>query len=379
MRILLAPDSFKGSLPASAVARAMERGIRKVCPQCTVMKRPLADGGEGTAALLKEYFGARTYVIKVEGPLGKSITASYGIYEQTAIFDVASVIGLPLLAGNQRNPLKTSTYGVGELIIDALEKGVRSFIVGLGGSSTNDGGIGMLQALGVQILTEDGYPVSPNGAGLKEIAQIDVTTLDDRLTDCQFTVITDVDNCLLGKKGATYVYGPQKGATREMVRELEDGMSNYARVIKEQLNKDVTTVSGGGAAGGLGVAFYTFLQARLEQGIEYLMKVTKLEEEMAKADFVFTGEGSIDEQTVYGKALAGVARLSKAYHLPVLAFTGAKNIATESLCELGLEAVFPILPRPMPLEEALVKTEVFIEEAVENVMRLLILSKRRGN
>lgn len=372
MRIVLAPDSFKESMTAIEVADAIERGIRNVCEVCDIVKIPLADGGEGTAEIVMEHLGAERVEAEVTGPLGEPLVARYGIVDgEMAIIDVVSVIGMQFVPEEMRNPLVTTTFGIGELLIDALNRGVRKFFIGLGGSSTNDGGIGMVQALGAEFLNRDGEAVARGGAGLEELAHISLKELDERLGDCSFTVASDVNNLLLGESGATYVFGPQKGADDAMLESLELGMENYAAILKRDLACDVTHVAGAGAAGGLGAAFHAFLQADIRRGIDYIMEITNLEDEIAQATLLITGEGKIDEQSLYGKVPFGVAQLAKKYAVPVLAIVGAKEVSSDSLYEAGIGAVFPIVKGPMSLEEALSQAEALTEGIVENVFRLL--------
>lgn len=375
MRIVVAPDSFKGSMTAIEVADAVERGIRNVCEACNIVKIPLADGGEGTAEIVMKHLGAERIEAEVTGPLGEPLVARYGIVDgEMAIIDVASVIGMRFVPEEMRNPLVTTTFGIGELLIDALNRGVRKFFIGLGGSSTNDGGIGMVQALGAEFLNRDGEAVARGGAGLEELAHISLKELDERLGDCSFTVASDVNNLLLGESGATYVFGPQKGADDAMLENLERGMENYAAILKRDLACDVTQLAGAGAAGGLGAAFHAFLQADIRRGIDYIMEITNLEDEIAQATVVITGEGKIDEQSLYGKVPFGVAQLAKNYAVPVLAIVGAKEVSSDSLYEAGIGAIFPIVKGPMSLEEALSQAEALTEGIVENVFRLLRLT-----
>lgn len=372
MRIVVAPDSFKESMTAIEVADAVERGIRNVCEACNIVKIPLADGGEGTAEIVMKHLGAERIEAEVTGPLGEPLVAGYGIVDgEMAIIDVASVIGIRFVPEEMRNPLVTTTFGIGELLIDALNRGVRKFFIGLGGSSTNDGGIGMVQALGAEFLNRDGEAVARGGAGLEELAHISYKGLDQRLGQSTFTLASDVNNSLLGENGATYVFGPQKGADDAMLARLERGMENYAAILKRDLGCDVTQLAGGGAAGGLGAAFHAFLQADLRRGIDYMMEMTDLEDEIAQATLVITGEGKIDEQTLYGKVPFGVAQLAKKYAVPVLAIVGAKEVSSDSLYEAGIGAIFSIVKGPMSLEEALSEAEALTEGIVENVFRLL--------
>lgn len=373
MRFVIAPDSFKESMTAEQAANAMEKGIRNVCETCEVVKVPLADGGEGTADILINHLGAKVIETEVTGPLGDKVIATYGISSGvTAIMDVASVIGLHHVSKEKRNPLQTSTYGVGELILHALDCGVNNFIIGLGGSSTNDGGIGMLQALGVEILNDRGNPVARGGTGLSEVAKINTHTLDKRLKNCTFTIVSDVDNVLLGPKGATYTYGRQKGADDPMLRQLEHAMEQYVKVIERDTGQDVANEAGAGAAGGLGAAFMAFLQTEMKRGIDFVIELTELEKEIKRADVVFTGEGKIDDQTLNGKTLLGVASLAKKHQVPVIAIVGANHITRKKVYSSGITAIFPIVQHPLTLQESIANAAKLTEQTVENIVRLIL-------
>lgn len=373
MRFVIAPDSFKESMTAEQAANAMEKGIRNVCETCEVVKVPLADGGEGTADILINHLGAKVIETEVTGPLGDKVIATYGISSGvTAIMDVASVIGLHHVSKEKRNPLQTSTYGVGELILHALDCGVNNFIIGLGGSSTNDGGIGMLQALGVEILNDRGNPVARGGAGLSEVAKINTHTLDKRLKNCTFTIVSDVDSVLLGPKGATYTYGRQKGADDPMLRQLEHAMEQYVKVIERDTGQDVANEAGAGAAGGLGAAFMAFLQTEMKRGIDFVIELTELVKEIKRADVVFTGEGKIDDQTLNGKTLLGVASLAKKHQVPVIAIVGANHITRKKVYSSGITAIFPIVQHPLTLQESIANAAKLTEQTVENIVRLIL-------
>lgn len=372
MKIVIAPDSFKESMTAQEVANAMEKGIHNVLPHAVTVKIPLADGGEGTSDVLSYHLQATERTVHVTGPLGERIAATYGITkDKTAIIEMAAAAGLHHVPVEDRNPLVTTTYGVGELIRDAFDYGVRKFIIGLGGSATNDGGIGMAQALGVNITDSRGNEVLFGGASLAQIAHISAENIDRRVKESTFTIASDVKNVLLGEQGATYVYGPQKGATEEMLRELESGMANYASILSTDAQMSVANIPGTGAAGGLGAAFLAFLQAEIKPGIELVMEISEIEAAIKSADVVLTGEGKMDEQTLYGKVPIGVAALARKYDVPVLAFTGANQVTTTALYEAGIRAIFSIMDRPMALDHALAQGEHLMEKAVENVFRLL--------
>lgn len=374
MRLVLAPDSFKESMTAREVAMAMERGIRKVNESCEIVKVPLADGGEGTVDILIDYFKAKRFEVEVTGPLGERVIATYGMTKcNKAIMDVASVIGLHLVPTSKRNPLNTTSYGVGELIKAALDRGAHNFIIGLGGSSTNDGGIGMAQALGAEVRSASGRSLPFGGRELAEIENIALENIDPRLHSCTFTIVSDVRNELLGEAGATYVYGRQKGANSTMLEQLENGMKRYASILERDVAQGVSHIEGAGAAGGLGAAFYAFLKADLRPGINYMIELMELEKEIAKADFVFTGEGKIDAQTLSGKVAFGLAQLAQKYEVPLLAFVGSNEVTTEQMDAAGIHAIFSIVQGPIDLEESLQQGEPLIEMTVENVMRLLHL------
>ncbi len=372
MKIVIAPDSFKESMSAIQVADAIERGILHVEPSCQTVKVPLADGGEGTMEAITTAQHGTIVDCTVAGPLRKPVKACYGIIQtHTAIIEIASACGLDLLALQERDPMKTTTYGVGELIVHALDQGVRHFIIGLGGSATNDGGIGMLQALGAEIADSNGEQVADGGTGLTQVNAISTVHMDPRLKDCTFEVASDVNNPLTGPTGATHVYGPQKGADTKMVPLLDQAMCRYASILQETIGDDFVQIKGAGAAGGLGVACLAFLQASLKPGIEIVMEFTGLAEHIKDADLVFTGEGKIDEQTIFGKTPAGVAKVAKAYDVPVIAIAGANQVSTNALYHAGITAIFSMMDQPMSLEYALKHGEYLTEKLAGNIMRMM--------
>lgn len=373
MNIVIAPDSFKESMTAYEVASAMERAVKKVVPEAVVEKVPIADGGEGTVQALVDALDGEIVPATVTGPLGEKIESYYGIiHDKIAVIEAAAVCGLDLIPLVERNPLMTTSYGVGELIIHVLDRGIREFVIGLGGSGTNDGGIGMAQALGAEITDAVKQQVSFGGSGLVDVAHISVANLDARLNDCHIIVASDVTNPLLGKDGATYVYGPQKGVTSNIVEKLDKAMGQYGSVIKRDLGIDVVAERGAGAAGGLGAACFVFLQAQLESGIDYMMSLTNLVNKIKAADLVLTGEGKMDNQTSFGKAITGIARVAKQYHVPVVALTGADVTTTDALYESGLTAIFTLLNEPMSLAEAMENGLQLTERVTENALRLFI-------
>ncbi|MBF8419099.1 glycerate kinase family protein [Heyndrickxia coagulans] len=375
---LLAPDSFKESMTAKEVCAAMEAGIKKAIPDAVCIQVPMADGGEGTVQSLVDATGGTIYQQTVTGPLGHPVTACYGILGdgETAVIEMASASGIHLVTKETKNPLVTTTYGTGELIKACLDKKVKQILIGIGGSATNDGGAGMAQALGAKFLDERGGMLPFGGGALGDLAEIDLAGLDPRLKEVQIFVASDVTNPLCGENGASHVFGPQKGATKEMVALLDTNLSHYAAIIKEQLGKDVAEVPGAGAAGGLGAGLMVFTDAVLKSGIELVVEYTGLEQKVKDADIVLTGEGSIDFQTQFGKAPYGVARAAKKHGKPVIAVAGYVGEQIDVLYEKGIDAIFGILPRPMALEDALKTGAANIERTCENIARLLVLAKQ---
>ncbi len=332
----------------------------------------MADGGEGTVPALMNSLGGRAVNHEVTGPLGNRISASYGMVDdKIALIEMAAAAGLDLLSPDKRNPMKTTTYGVGELIIHALGCGVRHFIIGLGGSATNDGGIGMLQALGFDITGLDHQQVPFGGEGLLQIEHISTDRIDPRLKGCVFEVACDVTNPLTGEYGATNVYGPQKGADVQMLKRLDEAMYKYGKIIEQEFKKPVLHLEGAGAAGGLGAAFSAFLGAELKKGIEIVMDISKLADEIKAADLVITGEGKIDQQTLNGKTPIGIARIAKTYSVPVIVIGGSVQITQEVLANEGVTALFSIADGPMTLNEALAKGEELIEQLTRNLFLLM--------
>lgn len=356
MKVLIAIDSFKGSVSSIEGSKAISLGIKEVYPDAEIVTLPLADGGEGTVEALIEATNGQWITAEVTGPLKEKVNAVYGILgdEQTAVIEVAAACGLPLVPAKQRNPFLTTTYGVGELIADALDKGCRHFVIGLGGSSTNDGGVGMLQALGFRFLDSQNEEVGWGGQALKKIHRVDESQIHPALQSCTFEIACDVQNPLYGPTGAAYVFAPQKGAyTEEMVQELDEGLKNFAQVVLEQLERDIQNIVGAGAAGGLGAAFAGFLQGKMQSGVELVLQLTRMEERMQGADFVITGEGKMDSQTAMGKAPLGVAQLAKKLGIPVIALAGGITDDPTPLNESGITSCFSIVNQPMSLEKAM--------------------------
>ena len=352
MKVVIAIDSLKGSLSSVDAGNAIKEGVLEVCPDAEVVVKPLADGGEGTIEALVQGMKGIEYKIEVHGPLGKKVTASYGIIEEgekTAIIEMAQAAGITLVSKQERNPLYTTTYGVGEIIKDAIHRGCRKFIVGIGGSATNDAGVGMMQALGYKFYDVDGNLLGLGGQILDKIHRIDQTEALKELSECSFKVACDVDNLLYGKNGASYIYGPQKGATEEIVKILDNGLINLSKVV----NNTYENTPGAGAAGGLGYGFMTFLGGKLESGIDIILKEINLEEGIKDADVVVTGEGRLDAQTIMGKAPIGVAKLAKKYSKKVIALGGSLTNDAYKVNEHGIDAVFSIVNEPMTLEKAM--------------------------
>lgn len=373
---VIAPDSFKGSLSAKEVCDSIERGIKKILPDAECIKVPMADGGEGTVQSLVDATNGTIYHTQVSDPLGRKIKAMYGISGDgsTAFIEMASASGLYLLTENERNPLLTSTYGTGQLVKAALDKNVKKIILGIGGSATNDGGAGFAQALGVKLLDKEGDELPFGGKYLKKLSKIDISNIDARLKDIEFEAACDVTNPLCGKNGASAVFGPQKGAAPAMVELLDESLLHYSQIIEEQLQRSVCDIPGAGAAGGLGAGLLAFTNTRLSKGIDMVIEYTRLKEIIKKADFVITGEGGMDRQTLYGKTPFGVARIAKDKKKKVIAITGYIGKGIDELYKNGFDAIFGIVPYPMTLDKALQTGKENIERTVENIVRLLSIS-----
>ncbi len=377
MRIVVAPDSFKGSLSSIEVANAMEQGILSFFPEAVVIKIPIADGGEGTIDALVTATGGRRMRSEVMGPLGGIAKASWGILgdEKTAVIEMAAASGLPLVPSDERNPLITTTYGTGQLIKAALDLGIRKLIIGIGGSATNDGGAGMARALGVRFFDSADNELPSGGAALKSLAKIDCSRLDPRLAETSILVACDVDNPLCGPRGASAVYGPQKGATPAMVRELDQALRHYAEVAKSSLGKDIAESPGAGAAGGLGAGLMIFTSAQLRPGVEIVLEATNFEDKVKHADLVITGEGRTDFQTAHGKAPVGVAKLAKKFNVPVVCLSGGLGSGCEEVYKHGIDALMSIVPQPMSLESCIDSSEELLQRATTRLCRLVHVGK----
>ena len=369
MKIIIAPDSFKESVSASRCAQAIKAGFISIFPQAECICLPIADGGEGTVEAMVEATEGKMVMLPVMGPMGDFVGAFYGLSGdgQTAFIEMAAASGLMLVPAGERNPLRATSYGTGELIRHALDAGVRHIILGIGGSATVDGGMGMAQALGARFLDERGESVGLGGGALQRLVKIDLSDLDPRLHDCRIEVACDVDNPLLGERGAAAVFGPQKGACIEMVAVLERGLQNYARVMLAATGQDVAPMVGGGAAGGMGAAARVFLNATLKSGIDIVLEAVHLEEALRDADLVITGEGRMDSQTVGGKAPIGVARIAKKYDIPVIGIAGVLGDGVEAVHQHGIDAVFSILPALAPLAEVLDRGEQNLYACARNI------------
>ncbi len=372
-KYVVAPDSFKESMTAKEVCDAMEKGIKKADSAAEVIKVPMADGGEGTVDSLVDATNGQRVIVEVTGPLGNKISAYYGILGNgtTAVIEMAKASGLEIVEKKKRNPMITTTFGTGELIRHALDHNVKEIIIGLGGSSTNDGGSGMAQALGAKLLDQNNNQISFGGGNLDKLDKIDISNLDSRLQDVKIILASDVTNPLIGKDGASRVFGSQKGATPEMVEKLENNLQHYAKIIKSDLNKDVASVSGAGAAGGLGAGLMAFTTCKMRQGVDIAIEVTKLEEKVKSADYVFTGEGGTDFQTKFGKTPYGVAKLGKKYHKPVISLAGYLGEGIDSLYSEGFTAIFGIIPGACDLSTALKNGPSNVARTTENIVRLL--------
>lgn len=371
--IVLAPDSFKESMTAKEACVAMERGIKKVNSNIQCIHVPMADGGEGTMQSLVDATGGEVYSLEVVGPLGNKVKAEYGILGngEIGVLEMASASGIHLVSLEERNPLITTTYGTGELIKACLDRGVKKLLIGIGGSATNDGGVGVIQALGGRLLDKEGNELGFGGGELEKLDRIDLTNFDRRLKDVVIEVACDVSNPLCGENGASYIFGPQKGASVEMIKILDNNLKHYAKVIKEQFDKDVLEIAGAGAAGGLGAGLMVFLNGNLKKGIEIVIEYSGLEKKVKNCDMVWTGEGSIDFQTQYGKTPLGVATVAKKYNKPVVALAGRVGDDIDILYEKGIDSIFGIMRGVTTIDEALKNGKENIERTSENIARLM--------
>ncbi|EJL6527750.1 glycerate kinase [Vibrio cholerae] len=377
MKVVIAPDSFKESLTAKQVCDAIQAGLARVWHDAKFVAIPVADGGEGTVQSLVDATQGRLVEVKVMGPQGKRVEAFYGMLgdNQTAVIEMAAASGLHHVPVAQRDPKLTTSFGTGELIRHVLDQGVTKLIIGLGGSATNDGGVGMLAALGARFTNADGDPIQLTGGGLRELTHIDLQDFDPRLQHCDILVACDVNNPLCGDKGASAVFGPQKGATPEDVQLLDGTLRQFGLLTEKVTGKMVLESAGAGAAGGMGAALLAYTQARLRPGIEIVLETVQLAYQVSDADLVITGEGRIDSQTVHGKTPMGVAKVAKRFDVPVLALCGCTGDNYQAVYQCGIDAVFAAVPRAMSLEDALKESDFNLADLAENVARLWVLSK----
>ena len=373
MKILVAPQEFKGSISALSASEAAKNGILRVFPDAEVVLCPVADGGDGTLETLVEVSGGEVRTCSVQNPIGETIQAQWGAMGDgvTAVIEMARTSGLALLSLDERDPLNASTYGLGQAISEALNEGFRKFIVGIGGSATNDAGAGMAQALGANLLDDRGNTISFGGAALSNLQTVDISNMDSRIKESKFLVACDVSNPLTGEEGASAVYGPQKGATPEMVQRLDDALTNFATVVKKDLKKDVSEMSGAGAAGGLGAGMMAFMGAELKAGVDIVLDTVNLRDKLSSVDLVITGEGGMDFQTIYNKAPIGVARIASEHNIPTIAIAGLLGSNFKIVHEHGIRAATSIVNGPITLEEASDRAFELISDSVEESLRFI--------
>ncbi len=377
MKIVVAPDSFKGSVSALQAASAIEQGIRRVFPSAVIEKVPMADGGEGTAQSLVDAMGGTIRRERVIAPLGNEVDARFGILsdKHTAVIEMATASGLPLVPREKRNPLLTTTYGTGQLIHAALDAGCRRLIIGIGGSATNDGGAGMAEALGVRLLNTAGEPVAHGGGGLSELATVDITHLHPAIAETETVVACDVNNPLTGPEGASHVYGSQKGATPDMIETLDENLTHFDKILGGALGNSFNNIPGAGAAGGLGAGLMAFLNAELRLGVDIMIDAVKLTERIKGAALVFTGEGQLDFQTTFGKTPVGVAKVAKVYNTPVIAIAGGIAKGAEAVYKHGIDAMLGIVQEPMSLDLAVADASRLIADTAEQATRLIAIGR----
>ncbi len=378
MKIVVAPDSFKGSVTALQAASAMETGLRRIFPDAAIEKIPMADGGEGTVQSLVDATGGHLQTRRVLAPLGNEVDAQFGILADgdTAVIEMAAASGLTLVPPDKRNPLQTTTYGTGQLICAALEAGCRRLIIGIGGSATNDSGAGMAAALGAKLLDASANPIPRGGGGLGKLAAIDITGLHPAIADTETVVACDVNNPLTGPEGASHVYGPQKGATLEMIETLDAHLAHFDAVLARTLGKSFGAIPGAGAAGGLGAGLMAFLNAELRLGVDIMIDAVKFKERVKGASLVFTGEGQLDFQTAFGKTPVGVAKVAKAHNIPVIAIAGGIAEGAEAVYDAGIDAMLGIVQEPMSLELAVADASRLIADTAERAARLMAIGQK---
>lgn len=379
IKILIVSDSFKGSISSLEAGQCIKQGFARVFPAAEILIEPIADGGEGTVDALVSGVGGTYFSETVTGPLGEPVTAQYAVLSDgTAVIEMAAASGLMLIPEEKRNPTVTTTYGTGQLILAALNKGCRKILIGIGGSATNDGGIGMAQALGVVFSDEEGNSLGFGGKELLRLHQIDVSTLDERLKRTEMIVACDVKNPLWGAEGASAVYGPQKGADKEMIKILDLALQHYGSKLTELFGRDIAAIPGSGAAGGLGAGLLAFCHAILRPGFEEISVILGLESKISTSDLIITGEGQIDSTSVNGKVLSGVGLLSSQYNKPVLAFCGSIGPGAEAVYQIGIQSFVSIVSEPMQLSTAMESTASLLSDAAERVAKMLLVGKDLG-
>ncbi len=372
MKIVICPDSFKGSLSARQVAESIFKGLKRVIPEAKYVILPMADGGEGAVDAFLFAIGGRKYHAFVHDPLGRKIKAEYAVLSDgTGVMEMASASGLPLLKAEERNPLISSTYGTGELLLELVKKKVKTILIGAGGSATVDGGMGMAKALGVKFFSESKKELADGGGSLGKLKTIDISGLNKQVLKTRIIVLADVKNPLTGRYGAARVFAPQKGADSKMVEVLEKNMKHYAHIIRTQLKKDVENMAGSGAAGGLGAGLIAFLDAEIKEGSRFIAEKIDLENHIKDADIVITGEGKIDSQVRFGKTILAVIEKAKKYRVPVIALCGQKTDSLDALYKRGLTAVFSIVPGPVLLPESMEKAHIFLEKTSGEIAGLI--------
>lgn len=380
MKIVIAPDSFKENLTSLEVASEIETGLKRVWPDAEYVKVPMADGGEGTVQSLVDATGGQIIKCEVTGPLGDKVQASYGLLGDAniAVIEMAEASGLPLVPKDQRDPLRATTFGTGELIADAINRGVKEIIIGIGGSATNDAGAGFAQALGARFHNAGGVPITePLGGGrLAEVTAIDMTQANPGLSRVRISVACDVTNPLCGENGASHIYGKQKGATPEMIEQLDKNLEHFARIIKRDLFADIADEPGAGAGGGMGAGLMAFTNATLKRGVELVVSHTGLEKHLKGADLAITGEGRVDSQTAFGKTPSGVAAVARKLGVPVVAIGGGLADDAAGVFAHGIDGLETATPNAMPLEEAIGKSRQYLQDAAERVARLIIIGQR---
>ena len=380
MKVVIAIDSFKGNLSSMSAGNIASAAVKNFVPDAEVKIYPLADGGEGTVEAITEGLNGKIIDVEVTGPLGTKVSAQYGKINQTAIIEMATAAGLPLVPESERNPLNTTTYGLGELILNAAEDGCRDFIIGIGGSATNDCGLGMLTALGFEFRDHNGFKIGVFGRDLQDISEIETSKVSSIIKECNFKIACDVNNPLTGATGCSAIYAPQKGATPEIISQMDNWIANFAAISTKALNIENLSTAGDGAAGGLGFAFRTFLNGKLVKGIELVLDLIGIADELRNADLLITGEGKLDEQSLMGKAPVGVSKLAKKVNKKIITVAVCGSAANEAVKvhEVGIDAYFPILQKSMTIAEAMnIETAEFnLSRTIEEILRLFVAQQK---